>query len=177
VVAGLGARWHPATCQGAAGSRLLAGRHTTGLRTCWGSKPSLCSDWFCSILQVFLRTQNFSGQRAMFPTAAAPGTFLCEEQMSGPCCLGVKNLSPCYRQAEGTCSCLALGMGRVVLGSSSHSPGATEMPLGTKDGAGWCLSPTEMKFGTSLNPSQTLYQKWSHAAPMALCWVCMARFW
>ncbi|POI35600.1 hypothetical protein CIB84_000648 [Bambusicola thoracicus] len=52
-------------------------------------------------IQVFLRTQNFSGQRAMFPTSAVPGRFLCEEQMSGPCCLGMKNLSPCYRQTEG----------------------------------------------------------------------------
>ncbi|KAM7095229.1 tumor necrosis factor receptor superfamily member 27 isoform 3-T3 [Ciconia maguari] len=57
--------------------------------------------WKSQCQRVFLRTQNFSGQRAMFPTAAAPGRFLCEEQMSGPCCLGVKNLSPCYRQAEG----------------------------------------------------------------------------
>ncbi|XP_009982641.1 PREDICTED: tumor necrosis factor receptor superfamily member 27, partial [Tauraco erythrolophus] len=56
--------------------------------------------WKSQCQRVFLRTQNFSGQRAMFPTAAAPGRFLCEEQMSGPCCLGVKNLSPCYRQAE-----------------------------------------------------------------------------
>lgn len=53
-------------------------------------------------VQVFLRTQNFSGQRAMFPTSAVPGRFLCEEQMSGPCCLGMKDLSPCYRQTEGT---------------------------------------------------------------------------
>uniref|UniRef100_A0A8B9VS41 Ectodysplasin A2 receptor n=1 Tax=Anas zonorhyncha TaxID=75864 RepID=A0A8B9VS41_9AVES len=57
--------------------------------------------WKSQCQRVFLRTQNFSGQRAMFPTSAAPGRFLCEEQMSGPCCLGVKNLSPCYRQAEG----------------------------------------------------------------------------
>ncbi|XP_054695559.1 tumor necrosis factor receptor superfamily member 27 [Grus americana] len=57
--------------------------------------------WKSQCQRVFLRTQNFSGQRAMFPTTAAPGRFLCEEQMSGPCCLGVKNLSPCYRQAEG----------------------------------------------------------------------------
>ncbi|XP_009286264.1 PREDICTED: tumor necrosis factor receptor superfamily member 27 [Aptenodytes forsteri] len=57
--------------------------------------------WKSQCQRVFLRTQNFSGQRAMFPTAAVPGRFLCEEQMSGPCCLGVKNLSPCYRQAEG----------------------------------------------------------------------------
>ncbi|XP_030304928.1 LOW QUALITY PROTEIN: tumor necrosis factor receptor superfamily member 27 [Calypte anna] len=57
--------------------------------------------WKSQCQRVFLRTQNFSGQRAMFPTAATPGRFLCEEQMSGPCCLGVKNLSPCYRQAEG----------------------------------------------------------------------------
>nr|XP_054497706.1 tumor necrosis factor receptor superfamily member 27 [Agelaius phoeniceus] len=57
--------------------------------------------WKSQCQRVFLRTQNFSGQRATFPTAAAPGRFLCEEQMSGPCCLGVKNLSPCYRQAEG----------------------------------------------------------------------------
>lgn len=88
-----------------------------------GKQAKLRSGWFSSILQVFLRTQNFSGQRAMFPTAAVPGRFLCEEQMSGPCCLGVK--SPCYRQAEGTCSWhlpLSLGGGRVVLGSSSHGP-------------------------------------------------------
>ncbi|XP_028940951.1 tumor necrosis factor receptor superfamily member 27 [Antrostomus carolinensis] len=57
--------------------------------------------WKRQCQRVFLRTQNFSGQQAMFPTAAAPGRFLCEEQMSGPCCLGMKNLSPCYRQAEG----------------------------------------------------------------------------
>ncbi|XP_053931253.1 tumor necrosis factor receptor superfamily member 27 isoform X2 [Cuculus canorus] len=57
--------------------------------------------WKSQCQRVFLRTQNFSGQRAMFPTTAAPSRFLCEEQMSGPCCLGVKNLSPCYRQAEG----------------------------------------------------------------------------
>nr|XP_009675611.1 PREDICTED: tumor necrosis factor receptor superfamily member 27 [Struthio camelus australis] len=57
--------------------------------------------WKSQCQRVFLRTQNFSGQRAMFPASAAPGRFLCEEQMSGPCCLGVKNLSPCYRQAEG----------------------------------------------------------------------------
>ncbi|XP_026704636.1 tumor necrosis factor receptor superfamily member 27 [Athene cunicularia] len=57
--------------------------------------------WKSQCQRVFLRTQNFSGQRATFPAAAAPGRFLCEEQMSGPCCLGVKNLSPCYRQAEG----------------------------------------------------------------------------
>ncbi|OXB62657.1 hypothetical protein ASZ78_006476, partial [Callipepla squamata] len=56
---------------------------------------------FLLYVQVFLRTQNFSGQRAMFPTSAVPGRFLCEEQMSGPCCLGMKNLSPCYRQTEG----------------------------------------------------------------------------
>lgn len=103
--------------------RLLAGRHTARLRTCWGSEPSLRSDRFSSVLQVFLRTQNFSGQRAMFPTAAVPGRFLCEEQMSGPCCLGVKNLSPCYRQAEGTCSCrLCLGQGGGA-GPSSRGPG------------------------------------------------------
>ncbi|KAM6253297.1 tumor necrosis factor receptor superfamily member 27 isoform 2-T2 [Porphyrio hochstetteri] len=76
--------------------------------------------WKSQCQRVFLRTQNFSGQRAMFPAAAVPGRFLCEEQMSGPCCLGVKNLSPCYRQAEG----------------------------GTA-GAGQCLSPTNMKFRTS----------------------------
>uniref|UniRef100_A0A8C6ZTQ9 Ectodysplasin A2 receptor n=1 Tax=Nothoprocta perdicaria TaxID=30464 RepID=A0A8C6ZTQ9_NOTPE len=57
--------------------------------------------WKSQCQRVFLRTQNFSSQRAMFPGSAAPGRFLCEEQMSGPCCLGVKNLSPCYRQAEG----------------------------------------------------------------------------
>ncbi|XP_037264404.1 tumor necrosis factor receptor superfamily member 27 isoform X1 [Falco biarmicus] len=57
--------------------------------------------WKSQCQRVFLRTQNFSGQRAMFPTMAQPSRFLCEEQMSGPCCLGVKNLSPCYRQAEG----------------------------------------------------------------------------
>ncbi|XP_069724044.1 tumor necrosis factor receptor superfamily member 27 [Phaenicophaeus curvirostris] len=57
--------------------------------------------WKSQCQRVFLRTQNFSGQRAMLPTTAAPSRFLCEEQMSGPCCLGVKNLSPCYRQAEG----------------------------------------------------------------------------
>ncbi|XP_064015096.1 tumor necrosis factor receptor superfamily member 27 [Pogoniulus pusillus] len=57
--------------------------------------------WKSQCQRVFLRTQNFSGQRAMFPTAATPGRFLCEEQMTGPCCLGMKNLSPCYRQAEG----------------------------------------------------------------------------
>ncbi|XP_010132085.1 PREDICTED: tumor necrosis factor receptor superfamily member 27 [Buceros rhinoceros silvestris] len=57
--------------------------------------------WKSQCQRVFLRTQNFSGQQAMFPSAAAPGRFLCEEQMSGPCCLGVKNLTPCYRQAEG----------------------------------------------------------------------------
>ncbi|KAM6117314.1 tumor necrosis factor receptor superfamily member 27 [Pterocles gutturalis] len=57
--------------------------------------------WKSQCQRVFLRTQNFSGQRATFPTTAAPGRFPCEEQMSGPCCLGVKNLSPCYRQAEG----------------------------------------------------------------------------
>lgn len=88
-----------------------------------GTQAKPCSDWFFSILQVFLRTQNFSGQRAMFPTSAAPGRFLCEEQMSGPCCLGVKNLSPCYRQAEGTRSSRFPlgGEGRTMLGSSSHS--------------------------------------------------------
>ncbi|XP_003208313.1 tumor necrosis factor receptor superfamily member 27 [Meleagris gallopavo] len=57
--------------------------------------------WKSQCQRVFLRTQNFSGQRAMFPTSAVPGRFLCEEQMSGPCCLGMKNLSPCYRQTEG----------------------------------------------------------------------------
>ncbi|XP_009959899.1 PREDICTED: tumor necrosis factor receptor superfamily member 27 [Leptosomus discolor] len=57
--------------------------------------------WKSQCQQVFLRTQNFSGQQAMFPTAAAPSRFLCEEQMTSPCCLGVTNLSPCYRQAEG----------------------------------------------------------------------------
>ncbi|XP_009994936.1 PREDICTED: tumor necrosis factor receptor superfamily member 27 [Chaetura pelagica] len=54
--------------------------------------------WKSQCQRVFLRTQNFSGQRATFPTTAAPGRFLCEEQMSSPCCLGMKN---CYRQAEG----------------------------------------------------------------------------
>lgn len=62
-------------------------------------------------IQVFLRTQNFSGQRAMFPTSTVPGRFLCEEQMSGPCCLGMKNLSPCYRQTEGTTTLCALQEG------------------------------------------------------------------
>ncbi|XP_061862685.1 tumor necrosis factor receptor superfamily member 27 isoform X2 [Colius striatus] len=57
--------------------------------------------WKSQCQRVFLRTRNFSGQQGMFPTTAAPGRFLCEEQMSGPCCLGVKNLSPCYQQAEG----------------------------------------------------------------------------
>uniref|UniRef100_A0A8C3L0P5 Ectodysplasin A2 receptor n=1 Tax=Chrysolophus pictus TaxID=9089 RepID=A0A8C3L0P5_CHRPC len=62
--------------------------------------------WKSQCQRVFLRTQNFSGQRAMFPTSAVPGRFLCEEQMSGPCCLGMKNLSPCYRQTEGTVALL-----------------------------------------------------------------------
>lgn len=66
---------------------------------------------FLLYVQVFLRTQNFSGQRAMFPTSAVPGRFLCEEQMSGPCCLGMKNLSPCYRQTEGTMALCALREG------------------------------------------------------------------
>lgn len=154
-------------CQGAAGSQLLASRRTAWLRTCWGSKPSLHSDWFSSILQVFLRTQNFSGQRATFPTAAAPGRFLCEEQMSGPCCLGVKNLSPCYRQAEGTCFChlFLWGEGGWRWAPARMVLGPTEMPLGRKDGAGRCLSPINMKFGTSLNKHlQTLYQKCSRGS-------------
>lgn len=156
--------------------RLLAGRHTARLRTCWGSEPSLRSDRFSSVLQVFLRTQNFSGQRAMFPTAAVPGRFLCEEQMSGPCCLGVKNLSPCYRQAEGTCSCRCAWGREGVLGPARVVLGHTEVSWGRKDGAGQCPSPTKRKFGTSLNCLQTLYQKWSCAAPAALYWVCMAKF-
>ncbi|KYO38357.1 tumor necrosis factor receptor superfamily member 27 isoform A [Alligator mississippiensis] len=57
--------------------------------------------WKCQGQRVFLRTQNFSGQRAMFQASAAPGRFPCEEQMTSPCCLGMKKLSPCYRQAEG----------------------------------------------------------------------------
>lgn len=61
-----------------------------------------CIGFFLSS-KVFLRTQNFSGQRAMFQASAAPGRFPCEEQMTSPCCLGMKKLSPCYRQAEGNC--------------------------------------------------------------------------
>ncbi|XP_074864194.1 tumor necrosis factor receptor superfamily member 27 isoform X2 [Carettochelys insculpta] len=57
--------------------------------------------WKSQCQRVFLRTQNFSSQRVMFQASAMPSRFPCEEQMSGPCCLGVKNLSPCSRQAEG----------------------------------------------------------------------------
>lgn len=73
--------------------------------------------------------------------------------MSGPCCLGVKNLSPCYRQAEGTCSCrppFSLGEAGWCWALARTVLGPTEMPLGRKDGAGWCPSPTNMKSGTSL---------------------------
>nr|XP_025041513.1 tumor necrosis factor receptor superfamily member 27 isoform X2 [Pelodiscus sinensis] len=51
--------------------------------------------------QLFLKTHNFSAQRVMFQASAMPSRFPCDEQMSSPCCLGVENLSPCSRQAEG----------------------------------------------------------------------------
>ncbi|CAM4719522.1 tumor necrosis factor receptor superfamily member 27 isoform X1 [Lepidochelys kempii] len=57
--------------------------------------------WKSQCQRVFLRTQSFSAQRVMFWASAMPSRFPCEEQMSSPCCLGVKNLSPCSRQAEG----------------------------------------------------------------------------
>ncbi|KAM7159822.1 tumor necrosis factor receptor superfamily member 27 isoform 5-T6 [Macrochelys suwanniensis] len=57
--------------------------------------------WKSQCQRVFLRTQSFSAQRVMFQASAMPSGFPCEEQMSSPCCLGVKNLSPCSRQAEG----------------------------------------------------------------------------
>uniref|UniRef100_A0A674HZV8 Ectodysplasin A2 receptor n=1 Tax=Terrapene triunguis TaxID=2587831 RepID=A0A674HZV8_9SAUR len=57
--------------------------------------------WKSQCQQVFLRTQSFSAQRVMFRASAMPSRFPCEEQMSSPCCLGVKNLSPCSGQAEG----------------------------------------------------------------------------
>ncbi|TFK15334.1 ras-related protein Rap-2c [Platysternon megacephalum] len=57
--------------------------------------------WKSQCQRVFLRTQSFSAQRVMFRASAMPSRFPCEEQMSSPCCLGVKNLSPCSRQAEG----------------------------------------------------------------------------
>lgn len=51
----------------------------------------------------------------------------------------------------------------MVLGSSSHGSGTY---LGRKDRAQWCLSPTNIKFWTSLNQHlQTLYQKCSRSCP------------
>ncbi|XP_006125304.1 tumor necrosis factor receptor superfamily member 27 [Pelodiscus sinensis] len=57
--------------------------------------------WKSQCQRVFLKTHNFSAQRVMFQASAMPSRFPCDEQMSSPCCLGVENLSPCSRQAEG----------------------------------------------------------------------------
>lgn len=66
-MAGVGARWHPAACQGAAGSQLLAGRHTAWLRTHRGSKPSLRSGWFSSILPSLPEDSGLLGPASNVP--------------------------------------------------------------------------------------------------------------
>ncbi|XP_010291531.1 PREDICTED: uncharacterized protein LOC104625571, partial [Phaethon lepturus] len=119
--------------------------------------------WKSQCQRVFLRTQNFSGERAMFPTTAAPGRFLCEEQMSGPCCLGVKNLSPCYRQAE--------DLVREVL---AHSPCGSQSPQ---------PAPALPATGGGIDPAQNFVERQGQPgtaealAPLSSCASEMQHKW
>ncbi|XP_074962617.1 tumor necrosis factor receptor superfamily member 27 isoform X1 [Phalacrocorax aristotelis] len=116
--------------------------------------------WKSQCQRVFLRTQNFSGQRAMFPTTAVPGRFLCEEQTSGPCCLGVKNLSPCYRQAEGPVEAVQfISDGEAVgLQLPSLQPEMDLLPVGTASKA---------QLGRSFLESQPLIRASGHGSCLA----------
>uniref|UniRef100_A0A8D0GS74 TNFR-Cys domain-containing protein n=1 Tax=Sphenodon punctatus TaxID=8508 RepID=A0A8D0GS74_SPHPU len=53
--------------------------------------------WKSQCQRVFLRTQDFSDRRVTFQASVIPARFSCQEQLSSPCCLGVR--SP--RQVEG----------------------------------------------------------------------------
>nr|XP_009935581.1 PREDICTED: tumor necrosis factor receptor superfamily member 27 [Opisthocomus hoazin] len=119
--------------------------------------------WKSQCQRVFLRTQNFSGQRAMFPTAAAPGTFLCEEQMSGPCCLGVKNLSPCYRQAEDSVpEMVARSPYGSVLGLHGKAGGAGQE--GAQHPPSTCPNPTAESGEQQVDDAQSLVTQISSTA-------------
>ncbi|XP_066496305.1 tumor necrosis factor receptor superfamily member 27 [Tiliqua scincoides] len=56
--------------------------------------------WKSQCQRVFLASQDSSGQRVLFQASAIQAGFSCHEQLSSPCCLGIRNLSPCQRPQE-----------------------------------------------------------------------------
>ncbi|XP_068013691.1 tumor necrosis factor receptor superfamily member 27 isoform X1 [Melanerpes formicivorus] len=141
--------------------------------------------WKSQCQRVFLRTQNFSGQRAMFPTAVTPGRFLCEEQMTGPCCLGVKNLSPCYRQAEGPVEAVqfisdgeAVGLQLPPLQPEMDLPPATVVGTGSKAQLGRSLLESQPLIRAGVLPPSNPRQGTAEPlAPLSSCASEMQHKW
>ncbi|XP_053129682.1 tumor necrosis factor receptor superfamily member 27 isoform X2 [Hemicordylus capensis] len=95
--------------------------------------------WKSQCQRVFLRSQNFSGQRVLFQASAVPAGFPCQEPLANPCCLGIKSFSPCHRPREGPveavqfvaeapgillpCQQPALGLSKLALASPTAPPG------------------------------------------------------